>query len=70
MIKTLLINLDDAGEQLASFVDFYNSKRPHSSLYYLTPEDLLFGRVKERFNERELKLSNARQNRIEARYAS
>ena len=45
LIKTSLINLDDAREQLASFVDFYNSKRLHSSLFYLTPEDFLFDRV-------------------------
>ncbi len=70
LMKTSLINLDDARKQITSFVDFYNCKRLHSSLYYLTPEDFLFGRVKNRLNERELKLNNARKNRIKARYVA
>jgi len=70
LMKTSLINLDDARKQIASYVDYYNTKRLHSSLYYLTPEDFLSGRVDERLNERELKLKNARKNRIEVRYAN
>ena len=33
-----LINLDDARKQISQFVDYYNSKRLHSSLYYLHPK--------------------------------
>ena len=68
LTKTALINLQDARKQIASYVDYYNTKRLHSSLYYLTPEDFLLGRVEEKLNEREIKLKNARENRIKVRY--
>lgn len=70
LMKTSLINLNDARKQIASYVDYYNTKRLHSSLYYLTPEDFLLGRVEDKLNEREIKLKNARNNRIEVRYVS
>jgi len=65
-----LVNLQDARKQISSSVNYYNIKRLHSSLYFLTPEDFLLGRVEEKLNEREIKLKNARENRIKVRYAS
>lgn len=66
--KKSLINLEDARNQITEYIQYYNTERLHSSLYYLTPEDFLFNRVKEKINLREAKLIEAKQNRIEARY--
>jgi len=65
--KNSFINLDDARKQISNFVDYYNTKRLHSSLYYLTPEDFLLGRVDEKLKLRERKLKEAKQNRYEVR---
>ncbi len=67
--KRSFINLDDARKQIADFVDYYNTKRLHSSLYYLTPEDFLLGRVEEKLQIRERKLKEAKLKRIEVRNA-
>jgi transposase InsO family protein len=67
--KASFINLEDARKQIAEFVEFYNTKRLHSALHYLTPEDFMLGRFKEKLEMRENKLSGARKNRIEMRNA-
>jgi len=59
-----LIDLDDARNQLTIYINYYNTKRLHSSLYYLTPEDYVMGRVETRLKEREEKLLNAKKNRF------
>jgi putative transposase len=61
--KTAMINLEDARKQISDYVDFYNTKRLHSALFYLTPEDFLLNRIDERLNQRELKLTLAKQKR-------
>jgi len=68
--KRSFINLDDARKQIANFVDYYNTKRLHSSLFYLTPEDFLLGRVEEKLIERHRKLNEAKLKRIEVRNVS
>lgn len=70
LTKSSFIDLEDAQNQIQKFIDFYNTKRLHSSLFYLTPEDFLFDRVNQRLKQRELKLKNAKQNRIEVRNVS
>jgi hypothetical protein len=45
-------------------------QRLHSSLYYLTPEDFLNGRIDERLKLLGEKLYQARLNRIEAKNAA
>jgi transposase InsO family protein len=67
--KASFINLEDARIQIAEYVEFYNTKRLHSSLNYLTPEDYMIGRMKEKLEVREIKLTEARKNRIELRNA-
>lgn len=64
-----MINLNDARKQIDEYIEFYNTKRLHSSLYYLTPKDYLDGTVKEKLEIRESKLQQARKNRIETRTA-
>jgi transposase InsO family protein len=68
-MKTSLINLDDARKQISSYIDYYNTERLHSSLFYLTPEDFLLGRVEQKLQIREGKLKEAKLNRIEVRNA-
>lgn len=67
---TSLIDLDDARKQIAAFIKKYNSQRLHSSLFYLTPEDFLFGRVDEKLKQRNAKLEQAKLHRYEVRNAS
>ena len=68
--KRSLVDLEDARRQIADYIDYYNTKRLHSSLYYLTPEDFLNGRIDERLKLRDEKLYRARLNRIEAKNAA
>lgn len=70
LMKSSLINLDDARKQIADYINYYNTKRLHSSLYYLTPEDFLVGRFEEKLIVRERKLKEAKKNRLELRNAN
>jgi len=62
--KRSLINLNDAKHQINEFIKVYNSKRLHSSLFYLTPEDFKMGRVYEKLMIRQEKLLIAKNNRF------
>ncbi len=57
------ITLEDARKTIASYIDYYNRVRLHSSLFFLTPEDFLLGRVKDKIAKREQKLKMAAKNR-------
>lgn len=59
--KQSFINLYDARTQIDKYINFYNTKRLHSSLFYLTPEDFLL--------DRQSKLDRAKLNRINFRNA-
>jgi transposase InsO family protein len=61
--KSSFVDLEDARRLIAKYIEHYNTKRLHSALYYLTPEDFLLGRVKERLYEREQKYAHARLSR-------
>ncbi|HMQ68236.1 MAG TPA: integrase core domain-containing protein [Ignavibacteria bacterium] len=67
--KTSMINLEDARKQINDFVEVYNTKRLHSSLFYLTPNDFLNKTFQEKLDVRERKLQEARNNRIKIRKA-
>lgn len=67
--RSSLITMGDAQNQIQKFIDHYNTKRLHSSLYYLTPEDYLLGRVDERLKVREQKLLDAELNRMSRKSA-
>jgi transposase InsO family protein len=60
-----MINLEDAREQIAKYVDHYNNERLHSALYYLRPVDFLNGNVDELLKVRQAKLDQATAKRIE-----
>ena len=49
---------------MEDYINFYNTKRLHASLNYLTPEDYLLGRKEEKLKIREDKLEKAEQERL------
>ncbi|MBK7377707.1 MAG: transposase [Ignavibacteriales bacterium] len=53
------VTVDDFKQYIASYIKHYNTERLHSSLSYLTPEDFLLGRQKEKLVIREEKLQRA-----------
>jgi len=61
-VKTPL-SLEDARRLVAEYIEYYNTKRLHSAIGYIAPEDKLNGREKEIFEERDRKLEAARQQR-------
>jgi putative transposase len=63
LTKTAFVDFDDAVKQINSYIDFYNTKRLHSALFYLTPEDYFLGRDKERIKARCIKLNKAKSAR-------
>ncbi|MCZ2142223.1 MAG: IS3 family transposase [Ignavibacteriales bacterium] len=62
--RTSMIDLDDAREQVGKFIDYYNTERLHSSLFFLTPEDFLFNRIDAKLKERNEKFLNAKLQRM------
>lgn len=63
--KDSMIDLEDARDVVNRYVEYYNNKRLHSALFYLTPQDYLLGRVDEKLTARELKLKEASKLREE-----
>ncbi len=59
------IDIKDAERQIKEYIEFYNNKRLHSGIYYLTPEEVFEGKMRERLEERNKKLDKARKLRIE-----
>ena len=64
------LSLQDAINIVADFVDHYNTKRLHSSIGYITPQDKLDGQAGTILAEREAKLAAARDARKAKRRAS
>ena len=48
-----LLEIEDARKIIAGYVNFYNEKRLHRSLHYLTPKEVLEGKTEQRLKERE-----------------
>jgi transposase InsO family protein len=61
--NTSLINIEDARNQIAAYVDHYNNKRLHSALNYLRPVDYLENNVDELLKIRQQKLDQAAEER-------
>ena len=64
------ISPEDARRSIARYVQHYNSRRLHSSIYFLTPEDVMHDRVGKRLDERQRKLDMAREHRQQVRQAA
>jgi len=61
------LSLAEARAVVKDFVEYYNTKRLHSALSYITPEDKLQGNEKRIFAERDRKLAQAREIRKQKR---
>jgi putative transposase len=61
------LSLEDAIRIVAEFVDYYNCRRLHSAIGYVTPLAKLQGLEKEIFAQRDRKLDTARQQRKDMR---
>ena len=61
------LSLDDARRAIDEFVTHYNTVRLHSSIGYVTPQDMLDGRQGAIHAERDKKLEAARERRREQR---
>ena len=59
------LSISDARRQLDEFVRYYNHKRLHSAIRYVTPFDRLVGKDAEIIKTREHKLLEARMTRVE-----
>ena len=59
--------LEEARRVVARFVEHYNNERLHSAIGYVTPNDVLAGRAKAIWAERDRKLEEARVARAERR---
>ena len=62
--KNSFLSIEDARKQIGEYVWYYNQKRLHSSIGYVTPFDKLIGRDKEIRSTREQKLEKARELRV------
>ena len=58
-----LAPIENAIKLVGEFVEYYNTKCPHSAIGYITPRDKLESREKEIFAERDRKLAEAREKR-------
>jgi len=60
-----MVSIEDARGVIDGYVEYYNTKRLHSALGYVTPKDVMEGRKEEIIKSREEKLRLRRQRRIE-----
>jgi transposase InsO family protein len=57
--RSAYLDYQDACIRMAQWIAYYNSRRLHSAILYLTPNDVFHGRTKRRLAERKEKLHNA-----------
>ncbi|MFP4169063.1 MAG: transposase, partial [Desulfonatronovibrionaceae bacterium] len=57
------LSLEEAKQTVQKFIDYYNTRRLHASIGYITPQDKLLGREKEICVARDRKLARARASR-------
>jgi transposase InsO family protein len=63
--RTAYTGYDDARIRIALWIAYYNSERLHSAIWYLTPDDIFYGRTSERLAARREKLHTANIKRRE-----
>jgi transposase InsO family protein len=63
--RSAYVNYHDASVRMAQWIEYYNSQRLHSAIWYITPNDVFNNRTEERLAERKEKLHNAFINRQE-----
>ena len=65
-----LLSLEGAREVVEDFVRYYNNHRLHSAIGYIAPHDKLVGNEKEIFAQRDQRLTEAREERKQRRWAA
>ena len=63
------LSLEEARRVVGEFIKYYNNKRLHSAICYITPKDKLEGKEQSIFAERDRKLQEAREQRKAKRHA-
>jgi transposase InsO family protein len=63
-------SLDEARRVVGEFIEHYNGVRLHSAIGYVTPNDVLAGRAQAIWDERDRKLTAARDQRALRRQAA
>jgi len=63
--RSAYLNYNDACQRMAEWILYYNNERLHSAIWYLTPNDVFYGRTTRRLAERKEKLHTAFINRQE-----
>jgi transposase InsO family protein len=58
--RNSVIDLADLKQQVESYIAYYNTRRLHSAIGYVTPQDMLDGKQQQIFAERRAKLEAAR----------
>lgn len=58
---------EEADQNIKNYVEYYNAERLHSAIGYVTPKQMLEGRQKAIFKDREIKLEKAREARRQKR---
>jgi len=53
----------EARDGIGQFIDYYNHRRPHQSLGYVTPHDMLTGKAQEVIGQRKKQHSLAQKER-------
>ena len=53
------LSIEDARRQISGYIQYYNEKRLHSAIYYLTPKEMFEGIMEKRLDERQRKLDQA-----------
>ncbi|GHU95919.1 hypothetical protein FACS189479_09610 [Spirochaetia bacterium] len=61
--QTAYLSYEDAEKRMAHWIQYYNTERLHSAIWYLTPEEIFQGKATERIAERREKLHTACINR-------
>jgi hypothetical protein len=57
------LGYEDARFRLGEWIEYYNERRLHSGINYLTPKEVFEGKTEERLAERREKLHTAYINR-------
>jgi transposase InsO family protein len=63
--RSAYLNYEDACIRMSEWIAYYNSKRLHGAIWYLTPNDVFYNRTAGRIAERKEKLHTAFINRQE-----
>jgi len=63
--RAAYLSYQDASQRMAEWILYYNNERLHSAIWYLTPNDVFYGRTSRRLAERKEKLHTAFINRQE-----